>query len=294
LEAMLDGEYRNRYPNPVTVEAYKPSEKRSDRMVLAEIFTGSGCPPCVAADLAFDAAMERYPRQDLAVLMYHVHIPRPDPMTNDQTEARRKHYSVNGVPSFAIDGNKSGGGGNRNYARYVFEGFQKNLEKDLESPAEAMLQVAASLNGNTVKVTAAVGGVKSESKELKLQIALVEKEIRYNGENGIRFHAMVVRALGGEKGKGFPVGPAGAAVAETFDLEKISQALKAQLDDYEAKGHRGEPFKFSAKTYQIDHADLAVVVFVQDDQTKHVLQTAFVDLATGPGHHTVTEANEPR
>ena len=31
LDAMLDGEYRTRYPNPVKVEAYKPSEKRSGR-----------------------------------------------------------------------------------------------------------------------------------------------------------------------------------------------------------------------------------------------------------------------
>ena len=85
LEAMLDTEYHKRFPNPVHVEAYKPTEKRSDRMVLAEVFTGSGCPPCAGADVAFDAAMERYARKDLAVVMYHVHVPRPDPMTTDET-----------------------------------------------------------------------------------------------------------------------------------------------------------------------------------------------------------------
>src|SRR5262249_29873756 len=64
LEASLDAEYRTRYPNPVKVEPYKAGEKRSDRVVLAEVFTGSGCPPCTAADLAFDAAMERYSHKD--------------------------------------------------------------------------------------------------------------------------------------------------------------------------------------------------------------------------------------
>src|ERR1019366_5075574 len=32
VEAMLDTEYRKRFPNPVHVEAYKPTEKRSDRV----------------------------------------------------------------------------------------------------------------------------------------------------------------------------------------------------------------------------------------------------------------------
>ena len=293
IEAMLDTEYHKRYPNPVKVEAYQPSEKRSDRLVLAEVFSGSGCPPCVAADLAFDATMERYRPKDLAVIVYHVHIPRPDPMTNVQTEARRQNYGVNGVPSYAIDGDKSGGGGPREYAKNVFERAQKSIEKDLDAPAEAKLKLAAAVNGNSVKVSASLADVKSESVDLKLQIALVEKEIRYNGENGIRFHSMVVRALAGEKGEGFAVaqGAAAAPFEETFDLEKISQAIKAHLDDYEAKGHRGESFKFSEKKYQIDRADLAVVAFVQDEKTKHVLQAAYVDLSTGGAGHTVTEAN---
>src|SRR5262249_42720754 len=102
LEAMLDTEYHKRFPNPVHVEAYKPDAARTDRVVLAEVFTGSGCPPCAGADIAFDAAMERYGRKDLAVVMYHLHIPRPDPMTNPDTQARAKSYSVNAVPSFAI------------------------------------------------------------------------------------------------------------------------------------------------------------------------------------------------
>jgi len=295
LEAMLDLEYRKRYPNPIAVEAYEPTDKRSDRLVLGEVFTGSGCPPCAGADVAFDAAMARYSRKDLAVVMYHLHIPRPDPMTDLDTQARAKNYSVSAVPSFAIDGKKTVGGGTREMAKQVFDRFQKDLEKDLETPAEAQLKADATLSGNAVKVRATVEGVKSESKDLKVQIALVEKELRFNGENGIRFHPMVVRAMGGTKGEGFAVDPAtGAGYEHTFDLDEISKAIKAHLDDYEAKGHRGEPFTFSEKKYQINRAGLAVVVFVQDDKTKHVLQAAYVDLSTESAPHPVTEANEPR
>jgi thiol-disulfide isomerase/thioredoxin len=297
LEAMLDAEYHKRFPNPVRVEAYKPTEKRSDRMVLAEVFTGSGCGPCAGADVAFDAAMERYSRKDLAVVMYHVHVPRPDPMTTDATTARYKTYGANGVPAYAIDGKKTIGGGSRETAPDVFEQFQKGLEKDLETAAEAKVKMDASLNGNTVKVSAAVDGVTGDSRNpdsqaFKLQILLVEKEIRYLGENGIRFHPMVVRAIGGEKGEGYPIETGGNGTFEaSFDLEAIGSDIKKQLDEYESKGHRGEPFQFSAKKYQINRGNLAVVVFVQDDKTRHVLQAGYVDLGTAAGASPTTEAN---
>jgi thiol-disulfide isomerase/thioredoxin len=274
------------------VEAYKPTEKRSGRVVLAEVFTGSGCPPCAGADVAFDAAMERYSRKDLAVVMYHVHVPRPDPMTTAETTARSKNYGVNGVPTFAIDGKKTMGGGPRTSAPDIFEGFQKDLEADLETAAEAQVKIDAGIQGGTVKVSAAVDGVKSESKDLKVQILLVEKEIRHLGENGIRFHPMVVRAFGGEKGEGYAIEANGKGSFDaSFELEAISKEIKTELDDYEIKGHRGEPFQFSAKKSQINRADLAVVVFVQDDKTKHVLQAGYVDLGAPAGTHPTTEAN---
>jgi thiol-disulfide isomerase/thioredoxin len=297
LEAMLDTEYHKRFPNPIHVAAYKPTEKRSDRIVLGEVFTGSGCSPCAGADVAFDAAMERYARKDLAVVMYHVHVPRPDPMTTNETTARYMKYGGNGVPTFAIDGRKTVGGGSRDMAPAVFERFQKDLETDLETAAEAQVKIDAvkidaGPNGGTVKVSAAVGSVKSDSKDLKVQILLVEKEIRHLGENGIRFHPMVVRAFGGEKGEGYAIGANGTGTFDaSFDLEAIGKDIKKQLDDYEAKGHHGETFKFTAKKDQINRADLAVVVFVQDDKTKHVLQAGYVDLGTPPGTHPTTEAN---
>jgi thiol-disulfide isomerase/thioredoxin len=291
LETMLDTEYQKRFPNPVHVEAYKPTAARTDRVVLAEVFTGSGCPPCAGADIAFDAAMERYARKDLAVVMYHLHIPRPDPMTNPDTQARAKFYSVNAVPSFTIDGKKTVGGGSRDMAPGVYDRFNKDLEKDLETAAEAKIKVDAGLNGGNVKVSAAIDGVESESKDLKVQILLVEKEIRHLGENGVRFHPMVVRAVAGEKAEGFKLEPKGkGAFDASFDLETVSKALKAHLDEFETK--RGNGFKFSAKRDQINRAGLAVVVFVQDDKTKHVLQAAYVDLGGAPGTRPTTlEAN---
>jgi thiol-disulfide isomerase/thioredoxin len=295
LDALLDAEYHKRFPNPVTVEAYKPTEKRSGRLVLAEVFTGSGCPPCVGADLAFEAAMERYSRKDLAVVMYHQHIPQPDPMTNPDTQARNKYYNVTGVPTYAIDGETvKYNGANREGTKSVLEHIEPPIEKGLDLAAEAKLSVNAAVTGNSVNVTAAVDGVKSESKDLKVHILLIEKELTYSGENGIRFHPMVVRAMGGKDDDGFALA-AGAPVSfeQTWDLDTVSAGLKAHLDDYEAKGHRGNSFKFREKKYQIDRGNLAIVAFVQDAKTRHILQAAYVDLSPS-APHVPTEANSSK
>lgn len=272
FDAMLDAQYRKLYPNPVRVQEYHPTEKRSDRLVLAEVFTGAGCPPCVGADLAFDAAMDRFSRKDLAVVMYHVHVPRPDPMTTADTAALYKAYDVHGVPSYAIDGKMLGGGGGaRDYAKTVYERIVAPIEKDLELPAEAKLTVHASLSGNAVTVT----GSSDKSEGLKVEVLLLERLIRYTGENGIRFHPMVVRAMSEQK--------AGESFHHTFDLDEASAALKKHLDAYEAAGHRGTSFKFTQKKYAIDRGNLAVVVMVQDVKTRHILQSALVDLSAGGG-----------
>ena len=227
-------------------------------------------------------------------VMYHVHIPRPDPMTTTETTARYKTYGENGVPAYAIDGKKTTGGDSRAMAQWVFDRFQKDLEADLETPAEAqVVKLEASLDRGTVRVSVAVDKVKSDSKDLKVQILLLEKEIRYLGENGIRFHPMVVRAFGGEKGGGYAIEANGRGTFDaSFDLEAIGKDIRKQLDEYEAKGHRGEPFKFSAKKDRIDPARVAVVVFVQDDTTKHVLQAGWADLSPSAGARPTTEANQ--
>lgn len=280
IDTLLDAEYSKRYPNPVKVERYQPTEKRSDRVVLAEVFTGAGCGPCAGADLAFDAAMERYGRKDLAVIMYHVHVPRPDPMTTTQTIALQKAYEVGGVPTFLIDGKKTVGGGPRDSAKSIYDRFGEDIRKDLETPAEAQITARASANGNLVDVNAQVLRVKSESKDLKVEIALVEKDLRYNGENGIRFHPMVLRSI-----QSFDLN--GETYQHSFDVAAISKAIKEHLDDYESKGHRGESFTFAEKKHEIEPNHLAVVVFVHDAKTKHVLQAGYLDLVGNAAHPTL-------
>jgi hypothetical protein len=275
FDSYLDNLYREKFPSPLHEEHYQKTANRTDRAVLAEVFTGSGCPPCVAADLVFDAALERYARQDVVVLMYHQHIPKPDPMTNPTTVARAKFYNVNGVPSYAIDGKLKSGGGPRTYAEEMWGRVNPDIEKRLELAPAGAIRVTAAADAGSVKVKAMPSAIKTEEKELTLQVALVEETLRYTGENGIRFHPMVVRAMGGPEEAGFKIDPAKPAPVEvSFDLAKIASVLAKHLDEYE----KDKKITFIEKKSAIDARKLGVVAFVQDPKSKEILQSVFVKL----------------
>jgi tetratricopeptide (TPR) repeat protein len=279
LEDLLDSKYRKLNAG-LHFDHYQPSAKRTSRTALAELFTGSGCGPCVAADLGFDGLLERYKRQDLVVLVYHMHIPLPDPMTNQATMDRGKYYGVPGTPTPVVDGLKlSSGGGSRDMTKGFFERITPKIESELELPAQAQIAVTGSIAGDIVKANVVVDQIKNPSPDLKIQLALAEEEIRYTGENGIRFHPMVVRSLGGKDANGFALAASGPTTVEwTFDVKAMSDQLKKYLDDYEKAGHRGDTFTFLDKKYQIDPNNLSLVAFVQDMKTKTVLQTVYLKL----------------
>jgi tetratricopeptide (TPR) repeat protein len=284
LEDVLDAKYFEANPPPFAFDPYKSTEKRTNRVVLTEVFTGSGCPPCVAADLAADLAMERYNTKELAMIIYHEHIPQPDPMTTPQTTARFKYYGGTGVPTMVVDGKTSGGGGGaRSETKSVFDRITKQIEKELELSPDANLTVEAVLQGTTVKAGVKVDHVTSESPDIKLHIVLAEEKLRYTGENGVRIHPMVVRSMAETKdGTGFAVTSKDAQTfTYEFDLNSISAAIKKHLDEYEAGGHRGNTFTFTEKKYEINPKDLLVIAFVQDEKTKNILQSIIIKVATG-------------
>jgi tetratricopeptide (TPR) repeat protein len=278
LDDMLDAKYKATFTNPVHPAAFKPGPARTNRMVLAEVFTGAGCPPCVSVDLAYDAVLERYPRKDVAVVMYHLHIPAPDPLTNRSTEERAKYYTIRGVPNFAVDGELDNrGGGGRAQTKDSYDRIIGKLDKAVDVAAGADLALEASIQGAMVRVKATPGGLKPDGEQVKLQIALVEQLLSYSGENGVRFHPMVVRSLADAMQGGLTVNRSSLSSTEYyFDLAKISSDIQVYLDDYEVKGRPPNKITFSRKPFKIDPTDLAIVAFLQEEKSKKVLQTAYV------------------
>ncbi len=241
------------------------------RVVLAELFTGSECGPCLAADAAYDKLLERYDRQTLAVLEYHLHIPRPDPMANTNTEARAKFYQVFSTPTSIINGQDNViGGGPRFASKSAFESYCSAIESKLTGPTHAKISLHDSLAGNEIHLAANATAAGDTTSALKLFVVLAEDKIHYQGSNTVAVHRFVVRKIASPlDGVDFTNGA--AALETTLNISAVSDSLKSYLDQFEARVPGGKIFK--EKKYEINPANLYLVAFVQNVETKEILQT---------------------
>lgn len=115
--------------------------------------------------------------------------------------------------------------------------------------------------------------------KLTLNFALVEDDIRYPGENGVRFHRMVVRSLAKPSDAAFPIDPSATATLDaTFDLQQIAHTNSDYLTAYAKHNDRFEHVEFLSTDTKIQPTHLAIVAWVQDATTHRVLQSAYIPL----------------
>jgi hypothetical protein len=260
----------------VKPEKYAGRKGNGDRTVLVELFTGAQCPPCVAADLAFDALTKTYKPTEVVLLQYHEHIPGPDPLTNPGSEARLEFYSqqVDGTPTYLFNGRAvDAGAGSADEATEAYEDLRKALDPLLEKPARAKLTASAVRKGDKIDITAEVSNIDRPDPLNRLIIALVEEEIHYQGGNQVRVHHHVVRDLPGGK-SGLAVRDDSAKQTVSVDLTELRKRLTEYLADY-AK-NSDQPFPNKERPMELKN--LKVVAFVQNDRTKEVLQAVQVDV----------------
>jgi thiol-disulfide isomerase/thioredoxin len=253
---------------PFHAEPFRPDEGAwKGKTVLAELFTGSECPPCVAADLGFDGLIEAYDRRHLAVLVYHLPIPGPDPMSNKASRGRALFYGVNSTPTTLFDGEKKGGGGGqRPMAREKYEEYAGAINERIFAAPDVKLKVSAALSGDAVRVKFSAD---KELPAVDYHIALVQKEEKYLGSTGLYFHKMVVRGfltLDAETAK------SGSA---RFSIMQAEAEAEARLDEIE----RERAFTFPERRTRIDRENLSVVFFLQNSETKAVYNAAVAPVA---------------
>ena len=287
LQTALDEEYLAKVP-PFEPDAFDGRESAdADRVVLLELFTGAQCPPCVAADVGFDALIETYESTELVVLQYHLHIPGPDPLTTPEAEARQAYYGVGGTPSTFFNGEElAGGGGGMANARGKYQQYRGIIDQRLADQAAAEIELNVVRSGDKIVInataqaeveTAAAGPAEPPADEddaddeaegtepqLRLRFALVEESVRYVGGNNLRFHHHVVRAMpGGVEGSELVAGEV-SSEAE-IDLDE----LRADHEKYLEEAAARRAFPKALPPMELEH--LEVVAFVQDDATKEVL-----------------------
>jgi hypothetical protein len=273
LEKQLDEEFE-RTAVPFKVSPIERKGK-SSRVALVELFTGAQCPPCVSADIAFDAAVKAYKPSDVVLLEYHEHIPGPDPMTNADSEGRMKFYGkeVRGTPTAFVNGKMTDPlGGYKEHGEARFETLSKIINEALEADAKGGIELGLARKGdNKYEVQAHVTGLKSTGEKVRLRFVLVEDVVHYAGGNGQRLHHHVVRAFPGGL-DGFEMKEAKGEQTVLINLADVKKGLTEYLAEADKKR------AFLDDDRPLNLKNLKVVAFVQDDDSHEILQAAQVEI----------------
>lgn len=277
----LDQEYEkllSSYPLP-EFELPEPNGKQ----VLIELFTGTACPPCTAADLAFSIVRDRLPQDRVILMQYHVHVPSIDPLTCKGSQARYGYYSPSGVPSAIVNGRMHDSfAGDASAVTGVLQPLLDEIVEELS--ADPILQIDA-------KVTPAADGTagfeaKVQADQIsdrwRLHATLAEGEVKFRGLNGVPVHDMVVRKLFTPSQGLEPTGDS-LTVKGVIDPAAVRKELKEQMQ--ELRDRRNVQFADGP----LDLDDLFLVVFVQDVQNHRVRQVVSVPVPPASSETSLSE-----
>ena len=313
LQADLDTLYAELYP-PAFAPPARP-HVQAGHVALLELFTGSSCGPCVGADLAVETLMKTYSRDEVVALELDEHVPRPDPLANPASVARAEIMGAGNTPNYFLDGKSMAVyGSSRDGAADVYASLAKLVDRQLTRSSGVQLQLSATWGADqALHVSAAVqtqaeDALKEVTAEenapwpgdsiavaerahedaafpprLVINFALVEDNVRYSGENGVRFHRMVMRAMSSDAAWGQPLHSGKTETfAATFIPDGVSRELATYLGRFEAANDRFGPVKFLSKDTTLHPEQLGVVAWVQDTRSHRVVQAAFVPIDQAP------------
>ncbi|MFM7540778.1 MAG: hypothetical protein ACKO9Z_14070 [Planctomycetota bacterium] len=272
IDKALDQEFeKNAVPFATQPKTLSGFSKNSPAVV--ELFTGAQCPPCVAAEVAFDALSKSYTSGDLILLQYHLHIPGPDPMTNAHSELRARYYGVNSTPTMFLNGRQGPpSGGSKAGGQKAFESVVSSIGNSTRDPGhqKIVMEMTASKQGDDHAVSINFKGFEAHRAHI-LRVALVEDSVRYPGRNGQRIHHHVVRAfLGDPKG----IAPDGAQGSQSVKFNIA--AVRKEILEYLEKSHARRPFLDDERP--LDLAKLSVVAWFQNIDTKEIVQVSRISL----------------
>jgi hypothetical protein len=279
IDADLDRDYMTKVP-PFKPTAFAGRKAQSDRAVVMELFTGAQCPPCVAADVAFDVLEKTYKHGEVVLIQYHLHIPGPDPMTNAATEARAEYYGANSTPTVLFNGKNVSaldpnvrGGGNMAMAEERYGQYSQIINKLMEEPAGAAVKLSANRLGDVINVRADVATTADPGSGKRLRFVVVEEAVRFTGANKLRLHHMVVRAMPGGA-DGIALTKKDGSYSASVNLGDLRQELTDYLYTYAATKR---PFPQPERPMAFNN--LKAIALVQDDATKDILQAVIVDVS---------------
>ena len=215
------------------------AQQINKNLVLIEYFTETGCYYCPGAQLAGDDFVNGgYP---VAVIGYHY----GDDFSNSHTDARFNYYGISGTPTAEFNGayEKVGGDHSNSVFSYWLPSYN-NAADDLTSFSMSMTFESTNDIDFTAHITAKKVANYSNNN-LKIRLVVVESHIPYSWQ-GLNVINYAVRDMYPNQ-NGVPV--------DFSSTDSVTVDIDFSLDP----------------SWNLDNC--ALVAFLQDDNTKEVLQT---------------------
>lgn len=216
----------------------------AQHVVLGEDFTSTTCEPCFPSSLVLDSLSERY-SGSFIVIRYHVWWPPPgdDPFYLDNTvenAARNDYYDNLFAPHLFLDGSIDAGRDHN-----VWETI---LEERMKRETEIDITISNTTNGLQGNATASIVSCADLSgRALRAHFVITESGIEFEAPNGKSIFHQVMRDMLPD--------PTGEPI--TLLPETNVQLTRDYTIDF---------------SWNPDH--LHIVVFVQDNDTREILQAA--------------------
>jgi len=244
-------------------------------VVLGELFTATWCINCVHSHYSMDLLMAEMGKEKVNFIEYYVQStddhPKPA-LSNPESEQRMKWYKPEvGLPDFFIDGtdhllgvSTAGDTSDEAKRKAMYESYKKKIEEKLQQPSLVSIQAKNIFDSsnNTGSCTAELRALDNLLfKDLRVYFVLIENNIPYKSMNGDKVHYFVNRDM---------ITPANDGIKDYLGTP-IKITKKGNYDEVTVN----YPIK---DLYNIDN--LQMVVFVQDNVTKQVLQSTQADIKT--------------
>ena len=270
LPAWLDQLYETSIRSLATDKL--PARKDGDgtRVVLCDLFTSATSVTSIAAEVALAALDAASLPSEFIVVRYHVNVPKPDPLANDENQERFKMYSGTTTPLLLVNGRPLPGiAGGISVAPFIYRQLRGLTEATLKEKIDLGLEMSAKADAGQIAISVKALGLKKFPPNTRLQVILAEDKVEFAAGNGIRSHAMVARSM--------PAGVAGAAPVQgvlsftgTIDVSKLRRQLSKQLTKAEIEAES----PFDEKPLELKA--LHLVASIQNGETGEVFQAAVV------------------
>jgi len=213
---------------------------------LFEEFTSSICNPCATFNTnSMGPFMAAHPNE-IAVIKYQMDWPGSgDPYFTDEGATRRFYYGVNGVPWLVIGGTEYD---------ITTAGLNAGYAAETGKPSFFEIQADYSINGSNIIINENITPYVSGS--FKVHTVVIEKETTGNvGSNGeTHFENVMMKMLPHADGQ---------------SVNFVSNQQYTNTFTYDM-----------SSTHVEELSDLAVVIFIQFDETKEVMQAKYLETPT--------------